>query len=235
MRQKRFAGRGVPGRFVVRLWFLRRNARRHLRCDLPLGSDQILLVAFGPRNWRGWWDPCGRLRLMKPRPRVRRMVKWGGAVVTVLLMVVWISSRWFVYTWAWSGGRYVLLAGGVVQGGRFAYTDPETEPDTAAYSARQFQRVNRRWDDRVEFRWRPAMASSYMGPTMECPLWMPAAVVAIVTLFAWRLDASAGRRGRLNLCPKCGYDRAGIAGDARCPECGANGSVSKPTESATHA
>jgi hypothetical protein len=39
------------------------------------------------------------------------------------------------------------------------------------------------------------------------------------------------RRRRLNRCVKCGYDRAGLAGDAACPECGA----SEPTKSAAHA
>jgi rubrerythrin len=33
---------------------------------------------------------------------------------------------------------------------------------------------------------------------------------------AWRLRA----RRRKGECPWCGYDRAGVAGDAACPECG---------------
>jgi hypothetical protein len=48
--------------------------------------------------------------------------------------------------------------------------------------------------------------------------------LALATVLAWRLDwldARAARRARLNLCPKCNYDRAGIAKDAVCPECGA--------------
>ena len=31
---------------------------------------------------------------MKPHPRIRKTVKWGGAAVTVLLGVVWIASLW---------------------------------------------------------------------------------------------------------------------------------------------
>src|SRR5581483_8527771 len=31
---------------------------------------------------------------MKPRPRIRKTIKWGGAAVTVLLVVVWIGSAW---------------------------------------------------------------------------------------------------------------------------------------------
>ena len=29
---------------------------------------------------------------MKPHPRVRKTIKWGGAVVTVLLLLVWFGS-----------------------------------------------------------------------------------------------------------------------------------------------
>jgi hypothetical protein len=36
------------------------------------------------------------------------------------------------------------------------------------------------------------------------------------------------RRARMNLCTECHYDRTGLAGDAKCPECGvAAGSVAK--------
>jgi hypothetical protein len=52
------------------------------------------------------------------------------------------------------------------------------------------------------------------------PLWIPTVVSAIVTALGWRLDTLARRRARLNLCPKCNYDRAGLAADAKCPECG---------------
>lgn len=34
---------------------------------------------------------------MKPHPRIRKTIKWGGAAVTVLLVVVWI----------WDGQLYV--------------------------------------------------------------------------------------------------------------------------------
>jgi hypothetical protein len=29
---------------------------------------------------------------VKPHPRIRKTIKWGGAAVTVLLAVVWIGS-----------------------------------------------------------------------------------------------------------------------------------------------
>jgi len=36
-----------------------------------------------------------------------------------------------------------------------------------------------------------------------------------------KLATRGERAARLNLCPKCGYDRAGIAAESVCPECGA--------------
>src|SRR5437773_2597147 len=32
---------------------------------------------------------------MKPHPRIRRTMKWTGAVVTVLLVIVWVGSGWW--------------------------------------------------------------------------------------------------------------------------------------------
>jgi len=36
-----------------------------------------------------------------------------------------------------------------------------------------------------------------------------------------RLDMLARRRARIGCCPKCNYDRAGLAPGSVCPECGA--------------
>ncbi len=45
-------------------------------------------------------------------------------------------------------------------------------------------------------------------------------LAAIPTALAWRLDTLARRREKLGACPSCGYDRAGLAFSAPCPECG---------------
>jgi rubrerythrin len=37
---------------------------------------------------------------------------------------------------------------------------------------------------------------------------------------AWRIENIVRRRMRRDLCPRCGYDRRGLAADAKCPECG---------------
>jgi len=53
------------------------------------------------------------------------------------------------------------------------------------------------------------------------PLWPLVVLASITTGLSWQLDLATRRSAKLNLCPKCGYDRAGIARDAKCPECGA--------------
>jgi hypothetical protein len=52
------------------------------------------------------------------------------------------------------------------------------------------------------------------------PLWCLALPVGAITVHAWRVDVRA-RRAAFNLCPKCDYDRTGLAAGAVCPECGA--------------
>ena len=108
---------------------------------------------------------------MKPHPRIRKTIKWGGAAVTLLLVVVWIDSI-----------REFMLTGG--------------EPR---------HRGLWRWD--------------HFGIACGLPVLL-AGLTTFTTLAAWRFDILARRRERVGICPKCGYDRAGIAKDAMCPECG---------------
>src|SRR5258708_976615 len=57
-----------------------------------------------------------RRRTMKPHPRIRKTVKWGGAAVTVLLVVLWIGSGWcaigFQVNW-----NHVWVDGGTLKFG----------------------------------------------------------------------------------------------------------------------
>ena len=59
-----------------------------------------------------------------------------------------------------------------------------------------------------------------LGRGWFIPLWLPPAATMAIAIGAWRQDTLARRRARLNLCHKCDYDRAGLANDAACPECG---------------
>jgi hypothetical protein len=72
------------------------------------------------------------------------------------------------------------------------------------------------WDRPISVTWTPA---SY--PAGErVPLWPLLLVSAAASLFVWKRPAVARIRLRLRQCVGCGYDRAGLATDAKCPECG---------------
>ena len=49
---------------------------------------------------------------MKPHPRIRKTIKWGGAVVTVLLVVAWIGSGWGEIEWESNSGQWIGLGAG---------------------------------------------------------------------------------------------------------------------------
>ena len=149
--------------------------------------------------------------VVKPHPKIRKTVKWGGAVVTVLLVVVWIGSWWFDAEWGGEAGPWVrVVRGGLMVG--LDETNPPYHTGWRTGSAR-FVHGDTWWFHTVQ------QGSDY---SLHMPLWLFAGAAGVITVVAWRLDTLARRRARLNLCPKCGYDWAGLRGGAGavCPECG---------------
>jgi hypothetical protein len=59
------------------------------------------------------------------------------------------------------------------------------------------------------------------------PLWIPLVVVAAATALLWTADRRGTQRESGGRCPKCQYDRRGLAPDAKCPECG---TIPTPTQ-----
>jgi hypothetical protein len=156
------------------------------------------------------------------RGRVRRVAKWAGLVVCLLIAAWWFLS----YAWSVScvdGGR--ALGRLLVSKGLIHLTFVS---DAAAYEQhpspkRRGWRVDRTWRfDRAA--WWPGLHSfpyvlsgtTLTVHTVWIPMWMPAVAVALPT--AWRFWRD--RRARPGHC-KCGYDLAGLAPGAPCPECGA--------------
>ncbi len=147
---------------------------------------------------------------------VRKTVKWGGAVLTVLLVVVWIGSAWlFVTRWALPD-NYEFLERGVlsvhIQDSAQAYmTNTSLLPDPGwSWVAAQHPGLD----------WWIAKQNSSFAASFRVPLWLPALLSLLATAAAWRADAKYLRRVREGHCPACGYDRAGLAAGSLCPECG---------------
>jgi len=151
---------------------------------------------------------------VRPHPRIRKTVKWGGAVVTVLLVIAWVGTGWAGAAWGSGRGLVLMVARGQV-------VIECIHVGTAASWFGQWQSGTYPREHRLWFEWYFSRGSW----ALSVPLWVPIALVAPSAALAWRLDMLARRRERSqrNLCLKCGYDRAGLAAGAVCPECGRSG------------
>ena len=165
---------------------------------------------------------------MKPRPRIRKTLKWGGAVLSALLLVAWVGSgAWEQYA-PLGPSHFLRLGHGRVEAGtsRIIVIDPN-DTVTQAMRIGTLMPAPRPAGLRWWFSWNRSSSSWQLG----VPLWVPAGVFLLVTATAWRLDTLARRRARIGLCPNCNYDRTGLAPGALCPECGAPALATPPAAS----
>ncbi len=139
---------------------------------------------------------------MKPHPRIRKTIKWGGAVVTVLLVVVWIGSGWLMCGWAGKSqaGEHlqVLVIWGRIE---ISHWPSPSVPKWSRAVLESHPKLG-------FFQW----SFGYSTMDIDIPLWAVAAPVLLPTALTWRLDTLARRRARVGFCPKCGYDRTGLVG-----------------------
>lgn len=167
------------------------------------------------------------------RKAARKSCKWGGAVVTVLLIVVWIGSPWYQAHVGWFKTKSYISAT-VYIGTFFVYWDehPAAPPFTIWYLERATGRQWERWLS-LRGQWgvgRDQVAKAATDVTLSTvafPIWLPLVVVLVGTCLVWRADIRAMRRAREGLCAACGYDLVGVVGvvgvagtAAVCPECG---------------
>ena len=161
---------------------------------------------------------------MKPHPRIRKTIKWGSAAATVLLVAVWVGSGWIgpsvsfpnsAPRWSVSHGCFVRTGGPVAGTGQTGL--PWGEDLVAKYTIIGAP---------IRFRilWLPSLATA-MGVTFfAVPFWPLILMSAAPSAVLWHIKCRARLREQLGRCPKCGYDRTGLASaDAKCPECGSEG------------
>ncbi len=154
---------------------------------------------------------------MKPHPRIRKTVKWGGAVVSALLVVVWVASGWLDVRWEDPEGHRVS-----VHGGEFWIARGYPRYHQLPWSGKGISMRTHAWS------LYPQRPLDWAGPRtskvdwmFSCALWFPASIALLAALTAWHLDTLARRRTRIGLCPKCSYNRTGLPPASVCPECGA--------------
>ncbi len=150
---------------------------------------------------------------MKPHPKLRKTIKWGGAALTVLLVVVWIGSMWWGVLLPLSSADTLAIEAGSAS--------IQHAPRMVSLIAPDGWILARTSEP---FHFKPSWESVPPTWKLDIPLWFLALPASTTAAAAWHLDARAHRRARLNLCPTggCNYDRTGLAGDAVCPECGAS-------------
>lgn len=146
---------------------------------------------------------------MRGRSRRRRVLKWVGTTVCVLIAGVFIlSGRFHVYRWF--GGRLFAISSGTIS--------------TAYYYSSYYEGSGQTWQFQwsYSYRW-PRPWSVYLDSSWSVvlPLWLPFLAVAAPTAFLWWRD----RRWPPGHCTTCGYDLTGNV-SGRCPECGVT--VTKP-------
>jgi hypothetical protein len=154
------------------------------------------------------------------RRRARRTAlaaaAWSCVAAGVLMMVLGgMSCRWFTVR---VGVRSRLE---VLQGAASFSWNPRRSGDAP---------LLRGWDIRPlspELRWRvrPLVPDYAMNPiggwrTLVVPLWCVAAPLLSPAPFLVYARARRRRRAMDGRCSVCGYDRAGLARDGACPECG---------------
>ena len=137
----------------------------------------------------------------------------------MLLLVVWVVSGWRFAVLENTGGHLFCVASGraFIMSGDDATLRGEWGMETYLQSS---------W----ELHWWPEFNRAGTRWGLAVPIWMLIIPLLAATAIAWRLDTLASRCARVGLCPKCHYDRAGLAPGAVCPECGA-AAHSGPVES----
>ena len=139
------------------------------------------------------------------------MIKWGGVVVTVLLVAVWI----------WSGCRGVVRSS--PSGYRLAFARGQVG---VLIPTKESDRRDIHWywlgspESGFHVYWWLSYPTWGSIPGVAIPVWMIAAPSMLITSLAFRIDSLARRAERRGKCFKCGYDRTGLSQSAICPECG---------------
>jgi hypothetical protein len=131
------------------------------------------------------------------RRRIRSTIKWGGAAVTLLVLLLWLGSALFQV-----GVLYRNVLYNVGSGTLLVAKTVRSNPPKHYYVSRNLN--GWRWWFMIE-------------PVFMMPLWFPSLLTATPTLIMWWHD----RKPLAGTCSKCGYSRTGLPADRACPECGA--------------
>jgi hypothetical protein len=154
---------------------------------------------------------------MRRRARLREVARWAGACACVVMLGVMVLTCWRVWLCGVTPRLMVSFEHGRMEV-RTAEHDSQGQywnPLIRGHIIGGIAPSGLKW-----LRWEFESYYDQYGRVVCIPLWAPALVLAIPTAILWRRDHMLTKRARAGRCPKCGYDRAGLAATIPCPECG---------------
>ena len=135
-----------------------------------------------------------------PPSQTRRIAKWTGLVVCVLILAMWGTSSHYVVTWMSADGSSLLGMGGSNFVVCWDAADMFAMPGWLTIRVEPPVFLGQFWlDPKSRF---------------VAPFWLPLTLAAIPTVVLWRRD----RPPKPGCCLTCGYDLR--ASKKTCPECG---------------
>jgi hypothetical protein len=154
---------------------------------------------------------------MRRPSRIRRIAKWTGLVLCVVVVVAWGVSTWRGVFWERSDGRFLCTYG--LRGGVAGWTRvPASYPSFMQQIGRIPEPLGLRWFHGVD---RFGLCLPYWRGDRPwrtyvwIPLWIPFVLLAVPTTLLWYRD----RRPPRGHCQRCGYNLVGNL-SGTCPECG---------------
>ena len=192
-----------------------------------LQGRQPLRLRFLPLRVLAAPRPSVQFRVpdRRPRPRsrpsrLRRALKWSGLAACVLLVGLWGFS-WWRWVW-WNSASSVPMYRAGLYDGLFAVSHHGVPVYANALALPGTRGVNYDRPHRpLAQRWTPCLVDERGTPfpslAIGVPLWIPTLLIATPTALLWWRDRRGFGRA---CCPRCGYDLAGLAKGAPCPECG---------------
>lgn len=158
---------------------------------------------------------------MKRRIRWRWWGRWGAVLVCLLLIAAFLRSGWWVHEVRWRSVDRTFAIG--INQGSVTLMD-SVHPGTPILGDRRFRHIDLSsirpspsWVFGRWFRWDRHRTSVGSDAYVFIPLWLPFALTLLAAGWHFWID----RRRAPGLCPRCGYDLAGVSGGV-CPECGAS-------------
>lgn len=150
---------------------------------------------------------------MRPHPRIRKTIKWGGVAATSLFIALWLGSAFASIMI--EPVNFVILTVSRGRVGVFDYRFLAVSRTGTRQAVQPTNPVGLNWTMDIHpnsLRWGDV-------PRYIFPLWPLALISLAGTVAAWRHDRRA-RLAEIGTCQYCSYSRKGLSLTTPCPECG---------------